>query len=159
VNTYRDGVSLMTGKGVQKVKEHIALQFEKARNSGATSLVPWKPKRELRTLMTEDADESCAAHTSMRLALIPESKPLRPLAERVAPLLRQIHVPVSLHRRKNVGEGWVVEIPKEQAEELFEAALAALGYPSEKSCEPSLRTCLKAEPKKSSIWKRHARTL
>jgi hypothetical protein len=66
-------------------------------------------------------------------------KPQRSLQEKAAPLLRDVRVPVMPHRRKDgacwdIGDAPVVN----NVNELFDAALTALGY----------------EPEKKSIWKR-----
>ncbi len=150
MKTNPDGAPLFTGRGLQQVKERVAQEFDKARNSGATSFVPAKPVQK--PVMTT---ENCIAHPQVRLTTEPKLQPS--LQQRAEILAKTVPTSGSIaYRRRNVAECWdigdapvVVNVNK-----LFDAALTALGYAPEKPPMDLLRTCLSAEPKRLSIWKR-----
>lgn len=82
-----------------------------------------------------------------RPALSLLAKPILEVAVKAAPLL--------YHRRPDVGVHDLGDIPiVEDVPKLFDAALAALGFVSSKSLEPSVRMRVSAESEKPSDWKR-----
>jgi len=116
----------------ERLQMRIAAAFELTRKDApAANLL--KTKIEHKALPESDGLETASTPV---LAVMPESRPLRPLADIAAPLLLEIRVPMP-HRRKDnacwdIGAAPVVD----NVNELFDAALVALGYQTQKPCEP-----------------------
>jgi hypothetical protein len=110
-----NGAPILSGSGLQQVKERIEQRFARAREAGVTSLVPTKPP----------------AHRSPPLQAEVEvvpAKPLRPLAEQAAVLVR-----VAARRFANTAakhprtqESYCVVDVRETVDELFAAAIEAI---------------------------------
>ncbi len=112
-----NGAAVLSGSGLQSVRERIEAEFQKSRQAGPTSLVPpSKPQGVSRILAAQPA------------AVAP--KPLRPFAERVEVILRvaekkfaQTPVRHPLHAMYHVISEPAVALDLNQ---LFQDALACL---------------------------------
>ena len=116
----------------ERLQIRIAAAFELTRKDApAANLL--KTKIEHNAVPDSDGAQTGSIPV---LAVMPESRPLRPLADIAAPLLLEIHVPLP-HRRKD-GACWDIGAAPvvDNVNELFEAALVALGYQTQKPCEP-----------------------
>jgi hypothetical protein len=88
----------------------------------------------------------------------PVTKPRPPLSQLAQPILAQCEATGMPHRRNYSAACWDIgsALVVDDVSELFDAALVALGYqPQKPPDEPSLKTCLSAEPGKPSVWKRN----
>lgn len=111
LKTSPNGAPILDGRGLQSVRERIQQAFQDIHKD--------IPLNERQFEIIEEVKPVAAA----------APKPLRPLADRAEPILRVPgrrfqHVVGRKHHHPNV---YVVKVPKEKVQDLFEAALRALG--------------------------------
>lgn len=111
MKTSPNGAPILDGRGLQSVRERIQQAFQDIHKD--------IPLNERQVEIIEEVKPVAAA----------APKPLRPLADRAEPILRVPgrrfqHVVGRKHHHPNV---YVVKVPKEKVQDLFEAALRALG--------------------------------
>ena len=109
-----NGAPILSGTGLQQVKERIEQRFAQAREAGATSLVPSKPVAHPSPPQTE--------------AEVEPAQPLRPLAEQAAVLVRiaERRFAKTVVRHARAQESYWVADVREPVEELFAAAIEAI---------------------------------
>ena len=115
MKTSPNGAPILSGSGLQSVRERIQQRFDEARKVGATSLMPAKPR----------VDRNLSEATPLA------PKPLRPLHEIVAPVVRvaerkfaQTAVRHPLHEMYHV----ISEVNNPNLNQLFREALAAIEH-------------------------------
>ena len=109
-----NGAPILSGGGLQQVKERIQQRFTQAREAGVTSLVPTKPPAHRSPLQAE--------------VEVVQEKPLRPLAEQAAVLVRvaeRSFAKSAVRHARTQESYWVVDV-REPVDELFAAAIEAI---------------------------------
>jgi hypothetical protein len=107
----------------RKRQEQIAATFSAARDQGTTLVQIGDTANAFLAQLESE-------HLSEGVEII-EQKPLRPLVDRAAPILKKLERMPMLRKRRNTGV-WDVERPAATPEELFSAAMRSLGFtPSE----------------------------
>lgn len=114
MKTSSNGTPILSGGGLQSVRERIQQRFDEARETGATSLMPAKPRVE-RILSAEPTPLA--------------QKPLRPFAERAEVILKvaekKFQAPVR-HPLHAMYHEIVEPLTAPDLNRLFEEALACL---------------------------------
>ena len=113
-----NGAPILSGTGLQQVKERIQQRFAQARESGATSLVPKK--------VVTTAKAGLDAQVMQRAKR--EQKERRTLEEKSAPLLKYLAESRYAATRLTHSRGAIpIVVPTESVSELFAKAVKALG--------------------------------
>ncbi len=111
MKTSPNGAPILSGSGLQSVRDRIQNKFDEARQAGATSVVPSKP------------------HRSMLSAEPAVAKTPRTLHEIAVPILRiaekKFTAPVRHPRHQEI---YVVVEPKESLDILFSQSLEAIKH-------------------------------
>jgi hypothetical protein len=149
MKTSENGAPIQSGGGLKTVRERITQEFERARTVERRRYShPGEIEPELFGRRKDDPQVEVVMETSKNLV---------PLAKQAAPLLDHIKATGMPHLRLHEGVAcWNIGAAPavENVDELFGAALTALGYQSEMQSLNLLRTCIAGEPKKPSVWNR-----
>jgi|HubBroStandDraft_4_1064222.scaffolds.fasta_scaffold144444_3 hypothetical protein len=153
VTRSESGATLMSGKGVSAVQQHIQKQFENARSLGPTL-------KQIHDVAQDYVERLASDHVSEGFEVVEdEKKPVAPLSEQAAMKRVLEHLStIKMIGNKKSASTWIEEshigtADAEAVEDLYEKADIALGF---KSVEPAEEVIIPASApeKKRRFWRK-----